>query len=70
VEQFGNQSNGNLTTCLELISEFDPFLSRRLAKHGNPGSSHDEISCLSSTTRDEHIKLTITNHTTVIIEEV
>lgn len=55
VEKFGSQNNGNFTMFLELISDFDPFLSNHIVQHGNPGSGH--ISYLSSTTYDEIITL-------------
>ncbi|KAF0749946.1 zinc finger MYM-type protein 1-like [Aphis craccivora] len=33
VEKFGSQNNGNFMICLELISEFDPFLSNHIVQH-------------------------------------
>lgn len=68
VEQFGNQNNGNFMMCLELISEFDPFLSNHIVKNGNPGSGN--TSYLSSTICDELIKLISTKVTTVIVKEI
>lgn len=40
---------------LELIAEFDPFLSEHIAKHGNPGSGR--TSYLSSTIYEEFVTL-------------
>jgi len=68
VEKFGSQNNGNFMMCLELISEFDPFLSNHIVQHGNPGSGH--TSYLSSTTCDEIITLITTQVTNVIIKEI
>jgi len=35
VEKFGSQNNSNFMMCLELISEFDPFLINHIVQHGN-----------------------------------
>lgn len=37
-EVFGSTHSGNFMMCLELIAEYDPFLSEHIARHGNPGS--------------------------------
>jgi hypothetical protein len=41
-ERFGSRKNGNFLMCLELISEFDPFISNHIARYGNPGSEMKE----------------------------
>ncbi len=54
-EIFGSNQNGNFMMSLELIAEFDPFLSEHIAKHGNPGSGR--TSYLSSTIYEEFVTL-------------
>uniref|UniRef100_A0A8C6WJK3 Zinc finger MYM-type protein 1 n=1 Tax=Neogobius melanostomus TaxID=47308 RepID=A0A8C6WJK3_9GOBI len=54
-ERFGSPSNGNYLGCLELISEFDPFLKEHIARFGNAGSGNP--SYLSSKTCDEFVQL-------------
>eukprot|EP00731_Ephydatia_muelleri_P013186 Em0007g496a len=39
-EIFGSQHNGNYLGILELISNFDPFLSDHIARFGNAGNAH------------------------------
>lgn len=51
----GSNRNGNYFMALELITEFDPFLSNRIAKLGNPVSGHTNY--LSATICDEIIQL-------------
>ncbi|XP_039303482.1 zinc finger MYM-type protein 1-like [Solenopsis invicta] len=36
-QTIGSQSNGNYLGCLELLSQFDPFLSEHIKKYGNAG---------------------------------
>lgn len=68
IEKFRSQNNGNFMMCLELISEFDPFLSNHIVQLGNPVSGY--TSYLSSTTCDEIITLITTQVTNVIIKEI
>ncbi|KAG8196025.1 hypothetical protein JTE90_028995 [Oedothorax gibbosus] len=67
-ETIGSRYNGNFLGCLELISQFDPFLSSHLQKYGNPGKGN--VNYLSSTTVDEFINLIAEKFTEKIIEEV
>lgn len=67
-ETIGSSSNGNFLGCLELISEFDPFLAKHLETSGNPGSGY--TSYLSSTTIDEFIDLMAKKVFNVIISEI
>lgn len=54
-ETIGSTSNGNFLGCLELLSEFDPFLAGHLQKYGNQGSGSTNY--LSSTCLTEFIEL-------------
>ena len=54
-EQINSEQNGNYLGILELISEFDPFLSNHLAKYGNKGKGR--ASYLSSTICEEVIQI-------------
>ncbi|XP_072152094.1 zinc finger MYM-type protein 1-like [Bemisia tabaci] len=54
-ETFGSVSNGNFMMCLELISEYDPFLADHIARHGSTGRGN--VSYLSSTIYEELIEL-------------
>lgn len=54
-EKVGSSSNGNYLGILELISQFDPFLSQHIKKHANRGSGH--TSYLSKTICEEIIPL-------------
>lgn len=47
--------SGNYLMSLELIAEFDPFLSKHIADHGNIGRG--KINYLSSTICEEFIAL-------------
>ncbi|KAK9679870.1 protein of unknown function (DUF4371) [Popillia japonica] len=60
--------NGNYLMSLDLIAEFDPFLAKNIARYGNPGSRH--TSYLSSTTREEFIRLMGENILKKILMEV
>ncbi|XP_039306786.1 uncharacterized protein LOC120358119 [Solenopsis invicta] len=68
IEKFGSSSSGNFIMCLELISEFDPFLAEHIAKYGNPGQGH--TSYLSSTTYEQFVKLMAEEVTKQIIKEL
>lgn len=52
---FGQQNNGNYLGLLELISQFDPFLSDHIAHFGNAGRGTP--SYLSTTTCEEFVQL-------------
>lgn len=39
-ETLGSTSNGLFLGCLELISEYDPFIAQHMKKYGNKGSGH------------------------------
>lgn len=67
-ETIGSIHNGNFLGCLELISEFDPFLAKHLETRGNPGSGH--TSYLSSTIIDEFITLMGNKVSSNIISEI
>ena len=54
-ERIASTSNGLYLGCLELISEYDPFLSQHLSKYANKGSGH--VSYLSAHSRDEFIHI-------------
>ncbi|XP_033223026.1 zinc finger MYM-type protein 1-like [Belonocnema kinseyi] len=54
-EVIGSQNNSNYLGILELLAEYDPFLSSHLAKHGNVGKGRQ--SYLSSTICEELIKV-------------
>jgi hypothetical protein len=41
---FWSRKNGKFMLCLELISEFDPFLSNHITQCGNPGSGKTHLS--------------------------
>lgn len=43
-ETLGSQNNGNLLVCLELISEFDPFLAVIIQNCGNRGKGSSYLS--------------------------
>ncbi|XP_050063060.1 uncharacterized protein LOC126552404 [Aphis gossypii] len=50
-EIIGSSKNGNYLGILELIAEYDPFLSAHIKKHANKGSGHTNY--LSSTICEE-----------------
>jgi hypothetical protein len=54
-QTFGSTSNGLFLGCLELISEFDPFLAQHIATHGNKGKG--SVSYLSSDICSEFIEI-------------
>lgn len=68
-EKFGSTHNcGNFIMCIELISEFDPFLAAHISKHGNPGQGH--TSYLSSTTYEEFLKVMGQKVTEEVVAEI
>lgn len=67
-ELFGSNRNGNFFMCLELISEFDPFLSAHIAKYGNPGPG--KTSYLSSRICNEFIELIALKVRKIILDEI
>ena len=54
-EVFGSGHNGNYLGCLELLSEYDPFLAQHIEKYGNRGRGNP--SYLSSTICEEFVLL-------------
>lgn len=54
-EHFGSLHNGNFMRELELIAQFDPFLSKHIAQYGNTGKGN--VSYLSFTTYYEFVQL-------------
>ena len=52
-EVFGSGHNGNYLGCLELLSEYDPFLAQHIEKYGNRGRGNP--SYLSSTICEEFV---------------
>jgi hypothetical protein len=54
-EEIGSPSNGNYLGILELIAQFDHFLSTHIKEHGNKGSGH--VNYLSSTICEEIIEI-------------
>lgn len=54
-EILGSPHNGNYLGCVELLSEFDPFLADHLKKFGNPGKGN--ISYLSANICNEFIEV-------------
>lgn len=52
---FGSNTNGNYNTCLEMISEYDPFLQEHIMKYGHVGTGN--VFYRSNTTCEEFIKL-------------
>jgi hypothetical protein len=67
-ETIGSLSNGNFLGCMELLSEYDPFLAKHLEKHGNPGSGR--TSYMSSTIITEFVELMAKKVSNTIITDV
>lgn len=67
-EVFGSEHNGNFMMCLELIAEYDPFLSAHIARYGNPGSG--KTSYLSPVVCNELIKIMGDKVVSNIVEDV
>ena len=67
-EILGSQHNGNYLGILELISNFDPFLSDHIARFGNAGSGTP--SYLSSTICEEVVQLMGKKVLHVILEDI
>ena len=67
-QTIGSLNNGNYLGCLELLSEYDPFLSEHIRKHANKGRGH--TSYLSSTIRDELISIMSKRILNKIISEI
>lgn len=51
----GSPNNGNYLGCLELLSQFDPFIFEHLQRYGNPGKGH--TSYLSANICNEFIDI-------------
>lgn len=67
-EIFGSQNNGNYLGCLELISEFDPFLADHIQNYGNRGKG--STSYLSSNICNEFINIMGQKVLTTIVSEI
>ena len=67
-ERFGSSSNGNFLGLLELIAEFDPFLSAHIKQFGNCGTGTP--SYLSKTICEEMIQLMANRVRRCIIDEI
>ncbi|XP_060864355.1 zinc finger MYM-type protein 1-like [Metopolophium dirhodum] len=67
-EVFGCPKNGNYLGCLELLSNFDPFLEEHIKKFGNPGKGN--ISYMSSTICNEFIDILATTLNLKIVSEI
>lgn len=67
-ETIGSVKNGNFLGCLELISEFDPFLANHLNKYGNCGTGRANY--ISTTTINEFIDIMSQKVQNEIIKEV
>lgn len=67
-ELLGSQHNGNYLGILELIAEYDPFLSSHLAKYGNEGRG--KPSYLSSTICEEVIEIMGNKVLKVIVKDI
>lgn len=67
-ETIGSRHNGNFLGCLELIAQFDPFLSAHLAKYKNPGKGN--VNYLSSTCINEFIGIMAQKVEKQIIDEI
>lgn len=64
-EKFGDNHNGNFMMCLELIAEFNPFLSTHIATPGKGKTSY-----LSSTTCNEFISMIAAKVMKTIVAEI
>ena len=67
-EILGSQHNGNYLGILELITNFDPFLSDHIGRFGNAGSGTP--SYLSSTICEEVVQLMGKKVLHVILEDI
>ncbi|XP_022834878.1 zinc finger MYM-type protein 1-like [Spodoptera litura] len=67
-EKLGSLHNGNYLMTLELIAEFDPFLSKHIAQYGGKGKGCTNY--LSSTICDEFIELMAKKVLTQIKDEI
>lgn len=66
--QIGSLHNGNFMMAVELIAEFDPFLSLHLKKYGNPGKG--KISYISYHTYEQFINIMSEKVRNTIVEEI
>lgn len=67
-EKFGSYHSGHFIMTLELLAEFDPFLSEHIRHYGKIGSGN--TSYLSSQTYGEFIQIMAEQITKQIVEEV
>ena len=68
IRRCGSEHNGNYLRCLELLSEYDPFLAQHIEKYGNRGRGNP--SYLSSTICEEFVLLMAEEVRQVIINEI
>lgn len=66
--QIGSTHNGNFMMALELIAEFDPFLSKHIKKYGNSGKGN--VSYISYHTYEQFINIMSKKVRDTIIQEV
>lgn len=67
-EIFGYPKNGNYLGCLELLSDFDPFLEEHIKKFRYPGKG--KVSYVSSTICNEFIDILPTTLNLKIVSEI
>ena len=68
METFGSVVNENFPGCLELLSEYDPFLAAYVQRYGNAGSG--VTSYMFSSTFEEYLELMAGKVRNVIVSEV
>ena len=67
-ERIGSVHNGNFLGIIELLAEYDSFLSEHLEKYGNKGKG--STSYLSHSICDELLKIMARRVTKIIVEEM
>jgi hypothetical protein len=67
-EKFGSPNNGNFLGCLELLAEYDPFLTAHIERYGNAGRG--TASYISSATCDEFIGMMSSHVMKTILDEL
>lgn len=67
-EKIGVTNNGNFLMCIELLAQFDPFLSAHIARYGEKGSG--STSYLSSTTYEEIIAIMANKVIKAVVKEL
>lgn len=64
----GLTNNGNFLMAIELLAEFDPFMSEHIKRYGNPGKGY--TSYISSSTFEEIIQIMSKKVKSTIIQEI